>query len=104
MARALGISQQAASKAVGELVDLGYVALTTDDTDRRRKAATLTDRGRRAIELTRAARAEVDGRVRSAVGDDRFATALGVLHQAMSELGLDEAVAARRVQPPSEQS
>jgi DNA-binding MarR family transcriptional regulator len=104
MARSLGISQQAASKAVRELVDLGYAEFTTDDTDRRRKATTLTDRGREAIELTRATRAEVHERVRRAVGADRFETALGVLAEAMSLLGLDEAVRARQVRPPATQS
>jgi DNA-binding MarR family transcriptional regulator len=104
MAQALGISQQAASKAVRELVDLGYVELTTDAADRRRKAAALTDRGHRAVAVSRTARAELDARVRAAVGEERFETALGVLHDAMAELGLDEAIRARRVRPPAETS
>jgi DNA-binding MarR family transcriptional regulator len=104
MAQALGISQQGASKAVRELVDLGYVAFTTDESDRRRKAAVLTERGRRAAAVSRTARTELDARVRTAVGQRRFESALGVLHEAMTELGLDEAVRARRVRPPTQTS
>ena len=104
MAQALGISQQAASKAVRELVELGYVAFMPDAADRRRKAAQLTDRGHRVVAVARTARAELDGRVREVVGGARFESALAVLHEAMSELGLDEAVRARRVRPPAEES
>jgi len=104
MADALGISQQAASKAVRELVDLGYVAFGVDDTDRRRKVAALTERGREVVALARAARADLDDRLRAAVGDRRFAGALDVLHTALTELGLDEAVRTRRVRPPAEAS
>jgi DNA-binding MarR family transcriptional regulator len=104
MAHALGITQQAASKAVRELVDLGYVVLAADETDRRRKQAELTDKGREAVALARTARAELDARLRAVVGERRFATALGVLDQAMTELGLEEAVRARRVPPPADSS
>jgi len=38
------------------------------------------------------------------VGERWFAAALGVLHSALSELGLDEAVRTRRVRPPAETS
>jgi DNA-binding MarR family transcriptional regulator len=104
MANALGITQQAASKAVGELVDLGYVVLSADATDRRRKQAELTDRGRQAVTVARTARAELDDRLRAVVGERRFATTLGVLDEAMTELGLAEAVQARRVRPPADGS
>jgi DNA-binding MarR family transcriptional regulator len=104
MAQALGISQQAASKAVRELVDLGYVAFTADAADRRRKVAVLTDRGQRAVAVARTARADLDERVREAVGSTRFDAALSALHEAMTALGLDEAVRARRVRPPAERS
>lgn len=104
MAHALGISQQAASKAVRELVDLGYVELASDESDRRRKTAALTDRGHRAVAVARTTRAELDARVRAAVGERRFETALVVLQEAMTELGLDEAVRSRRVGPPPESS
>ena len=104
MAQALGISQQAASKAVRELVERGYVAFTSDATDRRRKAAALTDRGHRVVSISRTSRAELDARVRAAVGDARFDTALEVLHEAMTAFGLGEAVRARRVRPPAESS
>lgn len=104
MAQALGITQQAASKAVRELVDLGYLALTADAHDRRRKRAELTDRGYQAVAVARTARAELEARMRAAVGERRFSTTLGVLEDVMSELGLGDAVRARRVRPPAESS
>lgn len=104
MADVLGISQQAASKAVRELVGLGYVSFGVDAVDRRRKVARLTERGREVVALTRAARADLDDRLRAAVGARRFAGALDVLHDALSELGLDEPVRTRTVHPPAETS
>lgn len=104
MADALGISQQAASKAVRELVGLGYVSFGADDADRRRKVARLTERGRAVVTLARAARADLDGRLRAAVGEQRFVDALEVLHSALTELGLDEPIRTRRVRPPAETS
>ena len=104
MARALGISQQAASKAVGELETLGYVALARDESDRRRKTATLTERGHEAVRGSRLARAALDQRVRSAVGETHFAIALDALHRAMEELDLAVAVQTRTLRPPAEQS
>jgi DNA-binding MarR family transcriptional regulator len=104
MSEVLGISQQAASKAVRELVELGYVSFGVDDADRRRKVARLTERGREAVALARAARADLDDRLRAAVGERRFAAALDVLHAGLGELGLDEAVRTRRVRPPAETS
>ena len=104
MADALRISQQAASKAVRELVDLGYVSLGVDDADRRRKVAGLTERGREVVALARAARADLDDRLRAAVGDRRFVGALDVLHAALTELGLDEPVRTRTVRPPADTS
>jgi DNA-binding MarR family transcriptional regulator len=104
MARALGISQQAASKAVGELVALGYVALSIDESDRRRKTATLTRRGQQAVRQSRSARAEFDQRLRCALGEARFAVTLDALYRAMEELDLEGAVQNRMVRPPAEQS
>jgi DNA-binding MarR family transcriptional regulator len=104
MAQDLGISQQAASKAVGELVQLGYVSLTIDEADRRRRTATLTERGQQAVALSRTARRELDGRLRRSVGEPSFTDALHVVHRLMAELGLDAAVEARKVRPPAEVS
>jgi hypothetical protein len=89
MAQDLGISQQAAAKAVGELV-------------RRRRTATLTERGQQVVALSRSVRRELDGRLRRSVGEPSFADALHVVHRLMAELGLDAAVEARMVRPPAE--
>ena len=56
IAAALGISQQAVSKAAGEMVRLGYARVRPDPADRRRRALELTDRGRQAVEIGRRAR------------------------------------------------
>ena len=50
--RRLGISKQAAGKTIDRLTELGYVYLSGDDADRRRKLARLTPRGVEALGLS----------------------------------------------------
>lgn len=96
----LGITQQAVSKAIQELVGLGHVALVADPADRRRRPAQLTERGRAAVEAARTARHEIDDLLRAAWGDREFDRMLRSLTTALNALGLTEQVARRAVRPP----
>jgi DNA-binding MarR family transcriptional regulator len=49
LARALGVSRQAAAKAIASLETLGYVTRSSDARDGRRKDLQLTESGRTAI-------------------------------------------------------
>ncbi|MGY1725546.1 MarR family winged helix-turn-helix transcriptional regulator [Geodermatophilus sp. SYSU D01062] len=100
VAAELGVSQQAVSKTLGELADLGYVGPAEDTGDRRRRPVALTPAGRQVVRVARETRADVDARVRAAVGDERFAACRDVLLDALDVLGLGEQVRRRAVRPP----
>ena len=100
MAEALGISQQAVSKTLKELLSLGIVEPVTDPADRRRRPVQLTERGRRAVETARAARADLDQRLRAHLGDRQFAQTLTALTTALDALDLGDRVRRRAARPP----
>ena len=78
------------------------MSLTIDEADRRRRTATLTERGQQAVALSRSARRALDDDYDVPVGEPSFTDALHVVHRLMAELGLDAAVEARKVRPPAE--
>jgi DNA-binding MarR family transcriptional regulator len=104
MAEALGVTQQAVSKTVGELVALGYVRRSVDRGDRRRRPLTLTAKGRRAVEVSQAARAALEERIRERAGDRRLASAGAVIAAAAQALGIAEQLETRSVHPPLDRS
>jgi DNA-binding MarR family transcriptional regulator len=55
LGRALGMSRQAAAKAIGTLEQLGYVDRGVDEDDARRRPLVITERGRAWTELGAAA-------------------------------------------------
>jgi DNA-binding MarR family transcriptional regulator len=55
LARALGVSRQAAAKTIATLESLGYLDRAADETDARRKHLVVTDRGHEAIAIGAAA-------------------------------------------------
>jgi DNA-binding MarR family transcriptional regulator len=72
LARALGITKQAAAKMTDELDQAGYITRTTDPADGRRKRIVLTDR---AIDFLDASAAEFDTiteQWRKILGEQRF--------------------------------
>ena len=78
----LRLSKQAAGQLVDTLVLRGYVFRETDKADRRRFTVTLTERGRHAAEVQRAAREKLDAELERRVGAAAIAGArktLGVL-------------------------
>jgi DNA-binding MarR family transcriptional regulator len=64
----LGVSKQAAGQLVDTLVMRGFLDRAPDPEDRRRMTVTLTERGRMAASVVRAAVDEVDSEVTSRVG------------------------------------
>lgn len=104
IARALGITQQAVSKAARELAGAGYLRQTSDVSDARRRPFELTERGHQAVATARAARSDL---MASLEGDtapsDRIATD-NVLNALMRVLGIDEGMQQRAIAPPPETS
>jgi DNA-binding MarR family transcriptional regulator len=99
LARRMGVSQQAASKATAELESLGYVERLPDPDDGRVRRVGLSERGREAVEDTRAARAEVANLLADRLGARRVQNLRRGLLDALEAAGGMEAVRARRVPP-----
>jgi DNA-binding MarR family transcriptional regulator len=100
LARAMGVTQQRASKAASELEELGYVRREVDPTDARVRRLVLAERGRNAVAAAREARAAVTAELRERLGARRVSAAELVLRGVLTELGAEDAVRARRVRLP----
>jgi DNA-binding MarR family transcriptional regulator len=100
LAERLGVTQQAASKAVAGLERRGYVRREPDPTDARARLVTLTSRGRDAVEGGRRHRAAVARELEDRLGARRVEAARRLLVDAVRELGGELAVRGRRVRPP----
>ena len=101
IARRMGITQQGASKAVGELVELGYLERTAAAGDARVRQVGLSSRGRDAVETTRRIRAEVEAELRATLGADRADALHAAATAALEWAGGGDAVRQRRVPPTS---
>ncbi len=66
----LRISKQGAGQLVDTLVTRGYLDRAVDKDDRRKLTVTLTERGKAAADVQRAAREKVDAILAAAVGQD----------------------------------
>lgn len=99
LAAALGVTQQAASKLVAELDDLGYVERVVDAGDGRARRVRLTRRGRDAVQAVRDERRALDVAMEEIVGPERLADARDVLATLLDRVGGADAVAQRRVKP-----
>jgi DNA-binding MarR family transcriptional regulator len=69
----LGVSKQAGGQLVDTLVVRGYLDRETDPHDRRRLTVRLSERGRAAAEISRAAVERIDARLARRVGRDWIA-------------------------------
>jgi DNA-binding MarR family transcriptional regulator len=98
LARRLEVSQQMASKAVAELVELGYLASEPTD-DKRARAISLTARGHAAIARSREIRARLEAKLVAKHGK-RVARARELLAAVLEDLGGADTVRARRVREP----
>ena len=101
LAQRLGVTQQAASKAIVELEQLGYIVRQADSVDNRVRRVTLTAAGREIVEAGRDARGVLESRLRELAGDDDLAAAKRALAVLLAEVGGIEAVRGRRVRARS---
>ena len=101
LAERLGVTQQAASKAVVDLERRGYVRREADPDDGRARRVALTDRGDAAIDAGRRHRAAVEAELAERLGPRRVEEARRTLVDALEALGGGGAVRGRRVRPPA---
>lgn len=102
LAESLGMTQQGASKQVGDLERLGYVERFAVPTDQRARRVRLTEAGRGVLASGRAARAEVEAEVEGKVGSQNLAAAKLTLAALLEVAGLDERVRTRSVPLPQD--
>ena len=100
LARRLGMTAQGASKAVGELEEMGYVSRRPAEGDQRARIVELTERGWGAIEAGRVARAEVTAELRDLVGQEEAERLVAALRRLARESGGLERLTGRRLRPP----
>lgn len=100
LARRMEVTQQAASKAVAELLRLGAVE-AVGGKDRRSKRIRLSSEGWRCVELARKVRRQIERRLLKTVGSSKYGEAKGILRQCLGELGGLERIRSRRIRPPA---
>jgi DNA-binding MarR family transcriptional regulator len=100
LAARMGVTQQAASKAVTELEALGYLERSADPADGRVRRVGLSARGVEAVSATRAVRAEIERELAAALGAQRLEAARHTALDALEWAGGAEAVRGRRVASP----
>jgi DNA-binding MarR family transcriptional regulator len=98
LAARLGVSQQAASKTVAELVALGYLD-AEPARDRRARSISLSERGRASVAVARKVRARLEQRLAGKHGA-ALGRARELLAKVLEELGGAEAVRSRSVREP----
>lgn len=97
LAACMGITQQAASKRVREMVDGGLLA-TVPGADRRELRVTLSPTGHEIVECTRRLRSEVAADMLAHVPTLDMKAARAVLLEAVQRLALADSIQHRRVQ------
>jgi DNA-binding MarR family transcriptional regulator len=97
LAERMGVTQQAASKAVGELERLGYVERSPDPADARVRRVGLSARGVEAVARTRAIRAGLEAELVELLGARRVAELKESAWAVLEWTGGAAAVRARRV-------
>lgn len=69
LVRELGTTKQGAGQLVDTLVLRGYLSRTVDENDRRQLIVALTERGRSAADVQRAAREKIDAELLTRAGE-----------------------------------
>lgn len=102
LARRMGVSQQAASKAVAELVRLGVVCIAPppDGADRRAKLLQLTDIGWRGVTEARRARERLERQLEKKLGSVRYASIRAALRECLELMGGVKRIRNRQLRPP----
>jgi DNA-binding MarR family transcriptional regulator len=98
LAGLLGVSQQAASKTVGEMLEFGYLEACVA-ADRRARVVSLSERGRASLALARRFRARLEQKLVAKHGA-QIAQARATLARVLEDLGGAPAVRARQVKEP----
>jgi DNA-binding MarR family transcriptional regulator len=99
LAELLGVTQQAASKSVLELESLGYVMRSAEASDSRVKRVELSALGRKVIERGRSARASLEAKLASELGERTMNAGRRTLIALLEQTADVQAVRTRRVRP-----
>jgi DNA-binding MarR family transcriptional regulator len=81
LARRAGVTKQAMSQLVEDLVAKGYVERHADPNDRRSRVVVLTDKGMDAIRSARRHIVQIEHGYREVLGGDRFASLCELLNE-----------------------
>ena len=98
LARRMEVTQQAASKVVGEMVELGILESVAAE-DRRAKRIRLSKRGRQSVRLVRKARRQIEARLMAKAGA-AYGDAKRTLMKCLTVLGGLERIESRRIREP----
>lgn len=99
LAQRMGVTQQAASKTIAEMVRMGVLEAETAE-DRRAKVIRISKRGWESIRCSRRARAQIDHRLRKVVGLESYERIKMDLIACLWALGGAQSIQSRRVREP----
>jgi DNA-binding MarR family transcriptional regulator len=99
LARRMEVTQQAASKAVAEIVAIGLLE-ECPSRDRRSRRVRLSEQGWRFVRTTRRTRSKLERKLLRAVGQDAYDNMRKTLIQCLEELGRVDRILSRRVRAP----
>jgi DNA-binding MarR family transcriptional regulator len=99
LARRMGVTQQAASKAVAELVRLGVVEIE-EAPDRRAKNIRLTTRGWEGVQYSRRSRSRLEAKIGRQLGMKRYLETKKALRDCITMIGGVGRIQSRRVRQP----
>ncbi len=100
LAQRMQVSQQAASKAIADLRQRGWVRQQVDPEDGRARRIALTARARSAIEAGQRIRADLVAEITATHGADDVRAARRVMTDVIARHGGEGVVRGRRVLPP----
>jgi DNA-binding MarR family transcriptional regulator len=101
LAERMGVTQQAASKAVADLERRGLLTREPAPGDARAKLLVLTERATAAVEGARVRRASLEAELVAEFGAARVADARELLAAILTRFDADDAIRRRRVRPPA---
>jgi DNA-binding MarR family transcriptional regulator len=101
LAERMGVTQQAASKAVADLERRGLLTREVSPNDARTRLVHLTEHGLGSIEAARAHREALEAELIEEYGAAEVAAARRLLAAIVTRFGAADAVRHRRVRPPT---
>ncbi len=99
LARRMGVTQQAASKVVGELLRLGVLEVEQAP-DRRAKRVRLSSRGWSGVKYARLSRSRLEAKIARHLGEERYEETRDALRVCMELVGGARRIRSRRVRQP----